>query len=153
MQPGLLLQAQLAQLGITLKLQRLTEEAFNAIFYGSAPPARRPNVMAYAWYPDYSDPYDEVVPLVASYSAGPNGANAGYYHNAQVDALIARMKSASGAALTDAAHTLQDITGRVDPPAIWVSEPLEVTVMAHSLKGFVPNPLAVRLYYFYSLYR
>ncbi len=153
MQPGLLLQAQLAQLGITLKLQRLSEEAFNAIFYGTEPASKRPNLMAYAWYPDYSDPYDEVVPLIASYSAGANGANAGYYHNAQVDALIARMKSASGAALIEAAHTLQNITSRVDPPSIWVSEPLEVTVMARSLKGFVPNPLAVRLYYFYSLYR
>ncbi len=153
MQPGLLLQAQLAQLGITLKLRRLTEDAFNAIFYGSEAASARPNLMAYAWYPDYSDPYDEVVPLIASYSAGANGANAGYYHNAQVDALIAQMKTASGEALISAAHRLQDITGRLDPPAIWVAEPLEVTVVARSLKGFVPNPLAVRLYYFYGMSR
>ena len=153
MQPGLLLQAQLAQLGITLKLQRLSEDAFNAIFYGNAPPSKRPNLMAYAWYPDYSDPYDAVVPLIASFSAGANGANAGYYHNAQADALIARMKTASGAELIGAAHDLQEITGRIDPSAIWVSEPEEVTVASHALQGFVPNPLAVRLYYFYGLYR
>jgi hypothetical protein len=91
--------------------------------------------------------------VVASASAGPNGANAGYYHDARADALIARMKTARGAELVAAAHALQDLTGRVDPPAIWVSEPLEVTVAARSLEGFVPNPLAVRLYYFYGLYR
>ncbi|MBV8735460.1 MAG: ABC transporter substrate-binding protein [Solirubrobacterales bacterium] len=153
MEPGLLLQAQLAQLGLALKLQRLSEDAFNAIFYGSEPPAKRPNLMAYAWYPDYSDPYDEVVPLIASAAAGANGANAGYYHNAQVDALIKQMKTASGDALVSAAHRLQDLTGRLDPPSIWVSEPLEVTVAARSLEGFVPNPLAVRLYYFYGLSR
>ncbi len=109
--------------------------------------------MAYAWYPDYSDPYNMLAPLIASASAGANGANAGFYHNAQVDALLKRMKNASGGDVVSAAHAVQDLTGRVDPPAIWVSAPLEVTVAAASLQGFMPNPLAVRLYYFYGMHR
>ena len=90
---------------------------------------------------------------MASYSAGAAGANAGYYHNKQVDALLAQMKNAAPELLVSDAHKLQDITGRVDPPALWTDEPAQVTILARSLKGYVFNPLELQTYYFYSMHR
>jgi peptide/nickel transport system substrate-binding protein len=148
-----LLQAQLAQLSINVKIQHLDSSAFNTIFYGTEPASQRPNLMAYAWYPDYDDPYDMIQPLLASASAGPSGSNGGYYHNKQVDALLARMEYASGETLIGLAHQLQDITGRVDPPAIWIEQPLAVTVLARGIKGFVFNALTEGTYDFYALHR
>ena len=51
------------------------------------------------------------------------------------------------------AKQLQDITSRVDPPAIWTDEPAQVTVLAHNLQGYVFNPLDVQVYLFYPMYR
>jgi peptide/nickel transport system substrate-binding protein len=150
---ALLLQANLAQLGINLKIQRLSESAFNAIFYGTAPASQRPNLMAYAWYPDYDDPFDASEPLIASYAAGSAGANGGFYHNKQVDALLAQMPCADGQRLIDLAHQLQDITGRVDPPAIWTHQLQDVTVLARGIKGFAFNTLTIGTYNFYDMHR
>lgn len=148
-----LLQAQLAQLNITVKIEHLDASAFNTIFYGTEPASQRPNLLAYAWYPDYDDPYDMVQPLLASTAAGPSGSNGGYYHNKQVDALLGQMESASGETLISLAHHLQDITGRVDPPAIWIEQPLAVNVLARGIKGFVFNGLTEGTYDFYALHR
>ena len=150
---GLILQAQLAQIGINLKIQTLDEATFNGIFYGSEPASKRPNMMAFGWWPDYNDPYDECVPLVASYSGGSAGANAGFYHNTQVDALLAHMKNAGRETLVSDAHKLQNITSEQDPPAIWTDEPAQVTILAKNLQGYVFNPLVLQTYYFYPMHR
>lgn len=149
---GLLLQAQLAQLGIKLKVQHLSDQAMSSILFGTEPPSQRPSLMFQTWWPDYNDPWDMCDPLVASSSAGAAGANAGYYHNRTVDTLLAQMKNAGSATLISDAHKLQDITSRVDPAAIWVAEPAQVTVMASTLRGFVPNPIELHTYGFYALH-
>lgn len=150
---GRILQAQLSQIGMNLKLQQLDEAAFNNIFYGSEPASKRPDLMPFGWWPDYNDPYDMANILVASWNAAPTGANAGMYHDARVDTILKEMKNAGGSRLLQLARNLQDMTGRVDPPAIWMSEPAQVTVMQKSLKGFVFNPLALQTYDFYQLHR
>jgi peptide/nickel transport system substrate-binding protein len=150
---GEILEAQLQQIGINLTLQGVTQQAQNDMYFGNTPPSKRPNLLVYAWWPDYNDPWDESVVLVDSASAGPNGANIGYYHNKQVDALLDKMKVDDPASLVRDAHTMQDITSRVDPPAIWTDEPAEVTVLAHNLQGYVPNPLDIQVYTFYPMYR
>jgi len=150
---GLILQAQLAQIGISLKLQGVSQATQGSVLFGALPANRRPNLMAYGWWPDYNDSWDESVVLLASSSAGAAGANIGYYHNKQVDALLADMKYASPETLTRDARTLQDITSRVDPPAIWTAEPAQVTIQARTLRGYVFNPLDVQVYSFYPMSR
>lgn len=150
---GLILQAQLAQIGITLKVQQLDSAAFNSIYFGSEPASRRPNFLNIAWYPDYNDPYDMCAPTLASTSTPPAGSNPGFYHNAQVDALLADMKTARTARLVQDAHKLQDVTGRVDPPALWLDEPAQVAVMRRNLQGYVFNPLLIGIYTFYFMHR
>jgi hypothetical protein len=63
------------------------------------------------------------------------------------------MQLAGGSRLIQLAHKLQDLTGRVDPPAIWVAEPAEVTVMRANLKGYIFNPLNLQVYNFYQMHR
>lgn len=150
---GQVLQAQLAQIGINLTLQGVTQEAQGSMYFGNTPPSKRPNLMAYAWWPDYNDAYDMCWVMVDSAAAGPAGANIGYYHNKQVDALLDKLRVDDPASVLRDAHALQDITGRVDPAAMWIGEPAEVTVMAHNLQGYVPNALDIQVYSFYPMYR
>jgi ABC-type transport system substrate-binding protein len=150
---GQILYAQLAQIGITLKIQQLEEAAFNNLFFGTESLSKRPNLMVYSWWPDYNDPYDMVVTLIASYNAGPNGNNGGFYHNKEVDALLAQMKNADREVIIRDAKKLQDITGRLDPPAIWACEPAQATVFASSIQGYIFNPVELRTFYFYEMYR
>jgi peptide/nickel transport system substrate-binding protein len=150
---GRILQAQLQQIGLNLKLQQIDEATFNGIFYGSEPASKRPNFMPFAWWPDFDDPYDMSNILINSAMCGSAGANAGCYHDAKVDSLLKKMSAAGGSTLIRQAHQLQNMTGRVDPPSIWLAEPAEVTVMSRSLKGYVFNPLEIQTYYFYEMHR
>jgi len=115
--------------------------------------SQRPNLLAYGWWPDYNDPFDECNTLLASDQAPPNGNNVGYYHNAQVDKLLAAMGTGSREVVLRDAKVLQDITSRVDPPAIWYAEPAETTVLAANVHGFVFNPIELRTFYFYTMHR
>ena len=149
---GLILQAQLQQLGITLKLQRVTEATHSSTLYGTEPPSKRPNLMFWGWWPDFNDPYDECNILLNSAAAGSAGANAGFYHNKTVDTLLNQMKSAGGEQLISLAHRMQEAAA-LDPSAIWVDEPAQVTILAKNLHGYVFNPVELQTYDFYSLYR
>lgn len=149
---GLILQAQLAQINVNLKVQLVTEATISSILYGNEPASKRPNLMAWGWWPDFNDPYDECNILLNSASAGANGANAGYYHNKVVDSLLNQMKSAGGEQLISLSHQMQQAAA-VDPSAIWTDEPAQVTVMVKSLQGYVFNPVELQTYDFYSMYR
>ena len=150
---GQILQAELGQLGIGVKLQALDNAGWQNLFYGTEPIARRPNLMPYSWWPDYNDPYDMAATLVESDQVPPNGNNGGLYHDKTVDSLLVRMRNAGGAAIVPLARQLQDITGRQDPPAIWAAEPAQATVLARDLHGFISNPIEVRTFYFYTMHR
>jgi hypothetical protein len=63
------------------------------------------------------------------------------------------MKTDAPAALVHDSRTMQNITSQVDPPAIWTAEPAEVTILSHTLQGYVPNPLDIQVYSFYPMYR
>ena len=149
---GVLLQAQLQQIGLVLKVQRVDEATETSILYGNEPASKRPNLMAFGWWPDFNDPYDECNILLNSASAGVSGANAGFYHNKQVDMYLNKMKSAGGEELISLAHKMQEAQA-LDPASIWFDEPAQVTVMAKSLRGFIFNPVELQTYDFYHLYR
>jgi peptide/nickel transport system substrate-binding protein len=149
---GEILQAQLAQIGITLKVQLVTESALTSVYYGSAAPSKRPNLIAFGWWPDFNDPWDECNVLLNSAAAGPAGANAGYYHDSTVDALLNKMENADTASLVDLAHKMQAAQA-ADPAAIWMDEPAQVTILAKNLQGYVFNPVKLQTYGFYTMYR
>jgi len=150
---GEILQAQLAQIGITLQLKQLDTAAYTNIIYGNEKPADRPNFMPYQWWEDYNDPYNAADTLVDSAQAVPSGNNIGQYHDKQVDATLGKMRYADQATVSRYAKVLQDLTGRVDPPAIWTAQPAQTTVLAASLHNFIFNPIELRTFYFYEMYR
>ena len=150
---GAILTAQLGQIGLVVKQQSLEENAYNSVYYKTEPAAQHPNLLSFSWWPDFNDPYDMALPLIYSKSAGAAGANAGYYHNATVDKLMDASVNADKQTLVRNFKTIQDITGRQDPPALWTAEPAQVTVMRSTIKGFVFNPLEIQTYSFYELYR
>ncbi|MDB5057567.1 MAG: extracellular solute-binding protein family 5 [Chloroflexi bacterium] len=151
-QAGQILQAQLAQIGITLKQQHLSDPAFSSMFFGSGAAASRPNLMFQTWWPDYNDPYDMTSNLIYSKAVGAAGANGGYYANKTVDSLLDAMKTADRGTLTRDGKQLQNITTQQDPAAIWVAEPAQVVVLGKRVKGYVSNPIELHTFGFYSLH-
>ena len=149
---GLILQAQLAQIGITLKLQQLTADAQASLLYGSEPASKRPNLIADSWYPDYNDPWDAAATLVTTSNYPPAGTNGGFYHNAQVDALFADMKNAPTERAISDAKKAQAIMAQ-DPPAIYTDERAMVNIMARNIQGLVINPFGADVYTVYPMYR
>ena len=152
-QMGQILAAQLQQVGINLKLQQLDTGAFSTLFYGTAPASQRPNLLAYTWWPDYNDPYDMANTLIGGTQGPPNGNNGGLYRNKRVDALLARMENASPGTVGRLGVQLQDLSTRVDPACIWAAEPAQVTVLAGNLRGYIANPVDLRTFFFYTMYR
>ncbi|HZS91893.1 MAG TPA: ABC transporter substrate-binding protein [Chloroflexota bacterium] len=150
---GEVLQAQLQQIGINLKISQLDQASYNTMVYSNSGPSKLPNIMIQRWWPDYNDPWDYSDTLLDSAAAGAAGNNGGYYHNKQVDALLAKMKTAGGEALIHYTAELLDLTTRVDPAGIWIDQPAQVVVAAHNLKGIVINPIAIETYDFYSMHR
>jgi peptide/nickel transport system substrate-binding protein len=149
---GLILQAQLANLGIKLNVQKVTEATLTTVYYGNQAPSKRPNLMAFGWWPDYNDPWDECNILLNSAAAGANGANAGFYHDSKVDALLGKMKTAGGEELVSLSHQMQAAQA-ADPAAIWIAEPAQASVLVKNLQGYVFNPVKLQTYGFYRMYR
>jgi peptide/nickel transport system substrate-binding protein len=150
-QEGLILQAQLAQIGITLNVKQVPEATLTAVYYGKMTPDR-PNLLAFGWWPDYNDPWDECNVLLNTASGGPNGANAGFYSNSVVDSLLGKMKTAGGETLVSLSHQMQEAQAK-DPAAIWTVEPAQITILAKNLHGYIFNPVKLQTYGFYSMYR
>jgi peptide/nickel transport system substrate-binding protein len=150
---GQILQAQLARIGITVKLKQLDNAAYTNIIYDADKPASRPSFMPYQWWPDYNDPYNAADTLIDSAQSVPDGNNIGLYHDKQVDATLAKMRYADDATVVKYAKILQNLVGRVDPPALWVAEPAQTTVLAATLHGYVANPIELRTFYFYTMHR
>jgi peptide/nickel transport system substrate-binding protein len=146
---GHILGDQLARLGLTVEVQQVSDTVEAGIFFGSESASKRPNLMAWDWWPDYNDPYDACDFLLQS--GAPSGS-AGFYYNAQVNRLLDKMKSATPARLSALAAGMQQAQA-LDPAAIWLAEPAPVTVVARRVRGYVLNPLDLLTYDYYTMYR
>jgi peptide/nickel transport system substrate-binding protein len=150
-QVGSVLQSAFSQIGIKLILQGLSTTGFEDAAYGNKPLSERPNLLGNTWWPDYNDPYNMADTLIDSTQAPPTGNNLGFYHDSRADAALAQMNSADTAKVLRASKVLQDITGRQDPPALWISEPQQTVVMKRNLQGYIFNPVELRTFYFYTM--
>lgn len=151
---GPILQAQLEQIGVKLKIEERDISSFNGIFYGDQPPEQRPDMFWYAWWPNFSDPYDWSWILYHSTAAGSNGANVGFYANKQVDELIDRGLVETEPAKQQAIwKQVQSIVTKDDPAGLWVEDPLDHTVFRNDIQGQVYNALYTQTFDFYALSR
>jgi peptide/nickel transport system substrate-binding protein len=149
-----LFQSTLAQVGVTLTIQQVDTPTFTATFYGDAPADERPQVMPWSWWPDYSDAYNQLYPIVSCNSWGSKGGNGGFYCNKRVDELLTQAKDASDLdAYNKALAEAQQIVTRDDPAAIYYAQAPQETPLRDDIVGFVANPINIGTYDFYKLSR
>jgi len=119
-----------------------------------APADERPNLMRWSWWPDYNDAWNEIYPNFHTDSITPNGSNAMYYSNADVDALLDKTSGSIGEAeYNDAIAEMNKIMVEDDPAAIFVGSVKWYSVLQQNIKGFVPNPIYINTYNVYDMYR
>jgi len=152
---GQVLQAGLEQIGLKLKLEERDEASFNDIFYGSQPVEELPHLMGYAWWPDYDDFYNYVNPVFHTRNDKNDGlGNGARYSNPELDALIDQSKFETDPAKLQAIYErAHQILMFEDPAALYIAEPQEEILIANSVKGHPWNPIHVKTFDFYNLYR
>lgn len=150
-----LFQANLDTIGFKLNISTLEGGTFSDMVYGNSPAEDRPHFIgAWGWWPDYNDPWNQLLPNFAKVSQGGGGSNAGYYENTRFEELMAQAEH-----YTDETQLLtlmkeaQNILTEQDPPAIFYGELLWYTVMRKDIQGFVGNPLYLASFPFYRMSR
>jgi peptide/nickel transport system substrate-binding protein len=149
-----LFQANLAELGVALTIEKLDQATYEGLFFGDTPAEERPAFMVYNWWPDYNDAWNVLYPTTSCDSWGSKGANAGFYCNEAFDALLAEAKDAS--TLESYSETLgkaQTIITQEDPPYICYGMPKWTTVLQSNIEGFFFNPINIGTYDFWKLSR
>lgn len=151
----LVMQGQLAQLGISLKIIGSDSSSYSTLLYTPVPVAKRPNLIANFWQPDYNDAIDYLSPLYHSRGSTPaGGSNAGDYVSASVDQLLATAADTLNATKRQAVlNTLQENLTTSDPAAIYVADVTENPAYRTTLHGFVINPELNETYDYYSMWK
>jgi peptide/nickel transport system substrate-binding protein len=149
-----LFQANLAQIGITLKIDNVDLPTFTQLFYGDAPAEERPNLFWWGWWPDYNDAWNHLYPQVSSEAWGSKGANAGFYSNARVDELLLTARDAPDeATYQTAVSEIQQIVSRDDPPSVYYAQPKWTTLYRKDVQGVFFNAINIGTYNFWKMSR
>ncbi len=147
-----LFQANLAQIGITLTIEKVDQGTFVGTFYGDSPAEERPAFMRWSWWPDYNDAWNVLQPTTSCDAWGSLGSNGGFYCNEEFDALLAEAKDASTLETYEGVlKQAQEIIGVQDPPVISVAQPKWTTVLNKKVNGFEFNAINLGTYDFWSM--
>lgn len=149
-----LFQANLAKLGMKLKIDTVDQTAMIGTLYRDVKPEEQPNVMPNFWWPIYNDAWDHLQLQVLCAAAGTTGTNAGYYCNADVDKLMTGARDAADPAAYQAALSkVQQIVTRDDPAGVYYLQRQWTTVLRADLANFVFNPINIGTYDYWRLRR
>lgn len=150
---GVILKQQLEQIGLTLNIKKLDNDAYQALLTGDKTPDR-PDFFLQSWWPDYNSPLNYSYPLFYSKSAGQGGQNAGYYADPKVDKQIEAAQNARTVnEMTQLFKDVQQIITLDDPAGIFMVQSPDRTVVSGSIKGQVFNVLYLGTFDFYALSR
>lgn len=150
----LLMQAQLEKLGLKLRIEKQDSAAQFTTLFSDSPAEGRFSFGDMGWWPDYDDPWNAAQALWHSENWGSKGANASYYANAKADELLNKMRTAvTKEEIESLAKEFQNVLTEQDPPALWLSEDPDQTVLRSDVKGYEFIPLYTESYPFYSMYR
>jgi peptide/nickel transport system substrate-binding protein len=155
-QAGLLLQSQLALVGLNVKIVEKAYGAFVPDISTPLPVSKRPDMAYWFWWGEFNSPSDFAFPILSNQStAALKGFNGGYYNNATVNNAINEGFSKAGdpALLTSLWREAQTIMGQQDPPWIPLGQIIDASYLRTDIKGYVPNPIYVQSYDFYALSR
>lgn len=151
---GQILQAQLAKLGINLKIEQMDSSSYVGIFYGDVQWPERPEIMAWTWWPDYNDPTDWAWVLFHTDASGSSGANAGFYSNSRADEIMDIAPTITDEnELCELYKEFQDIVIRQDPAWIPLIEPPDQVIHRKDILGIEMNPLYRGTFDFYKMKR
>ncbi len=154
-EPGLVLQQQLQQVGLSLKLVEKAYPAFVADMSTDRPESERASMYYWFWWPGYNSPSDYLYPILSE-DATPKAAlfNSGYYMNDTVNKAINDGYTVSDEHKLTAMWTrAQEIMGREDPPWIPIGQIVDTSYLRGDIDGYVANPLYVLTYDYYALSR
>jgi len=151
---GPILQAQLAKIGINLKIEEREISSYIGTFYGDQEWPERPELMAWTWWPDYNDPTDWAWVLLHSDASGSSGANAGFYSNERADEIMDEaMAVLDEETLCEMYEEFQDIVTRQDPAWIPLVEPPDVAILRTDIAGYENHPLYRGTFDFHAMKR
>jgi peptide/nickel transport system substrate-binding protein len=150
-----LFQANIAEMGFNLDISELDSATYNDLIYGDAPAEEHPHFMGgWAWWPDYNDAWNQLIPNFAAASSGGGGSNAGYYVNDRIEEILVATENFTDQAEYDALmKEAQNILTELDPPVLYYGELLWTTVTRKDIAGFGSNPLYLSAYPFRKMYR
>ncbi len=149
-----LFQAALEEIGVKLEISQREEGALTEFVYGEAPASERPHFVYWGWWPDYNDAWNEVYPNFHTDSITPNGSNAMYYSNAEVDTLLDEISvSVEEDVYFEKLAAINEILVKTDPAACFFGSWQWYTVMQKNIAGFTPNPIYINTYPVYDMYR
>lgn len=151
---GSVLQASLAQIGITLQLVEKSYSGFVQDYFSDAPASQRPDMYFFSWWPGVDHPFTFAQPLFTKSGWGSSGGNAGLYYNAEADRLITSMNNkVIDDKLRAKSMRVQQIVSTEDPAWIPVGQELVDIAWRNDILGFTANPVYEATFNFYSLHR
>ena len=150
-----LFQANVREMGFDLQLTAVDYATVESTVFGDAPPEERPHFIGgWSWWPDYNDPWNQLWPNFTEENGGGGGSNAGAWVNERFEVIMAEAESYTDEnRLVELMKEAQDILTRQDPPVIYYGQQIRYTVLGKDIEGYVPNPLYLNAFNFYSLSR
>jgi peptide/nickel transport system substrate-binding protein len=149
-----LYQANLAEIGVNLKITELEEGQLTDLMYGESPTNERPHFADWGWWPDYNDAWNEIYPNFHTASIAPNGSNALGYSNATVDELLDKSSTlGAGDEYDQTIAEINRIMVEEDPAGAFYGSVQWYTVLNPDIMGFEPNPIYINTYNVYDMYR
>jgi peptide/nickel transport system substrate-binding protein len=156
-QAGLLLQSQLALVGLNVKIVEKAYPAFvNDISTQQKPESQHPDMAYWFWWPEFNSPSDFAFPILSNMATPKyNLFNGGYYNNAAVNTAINEgfTKAGDQQLVSQLWRTAQTVMGSEDPPWIPLGQIIDTSYLRTDIKGYVANPVYVQSYDFYALSR
>lgn len=149
-----LLQAALAEVGLSLEVEEVAGSTVTDILFRDAEPEDQPDLIFTNWWPAYNDAWNHLQPQILCSASRGNGTNAGAFCSEEVDALMDTARDAADeATYLEAMADVQRIISVEDPPAIYFGQVIWTTVLQSSVEGFVPNPVYIGVFDFWTLRR
>jgi peptide/nickel transport system substrate-binding protein len=140
---GQILQAWLADIGITLNLQEMSFPAFLDAFFGDAAAAERPDMFYFSWWPNVNHPYSYAASLFSGNATSADG-NSGRYSNPEATGLIDALNNQAMDADNVAKFLrLADILTTEDPAWLPIQQSRTAFVTRSDITGLVNNPIYV----------
>jgi len=149
-----LFQANLQSIGYDLDIIQMETTAYVGLVYGDTPADQRPNLMGWAWWPNFNDAWDHLIRQISCDAWGSNGGNGGFYCDGDVQKALGDAENAADDATYLAAmSTVQEIISKEDPAAIYFAQPQQTVMARKDVAGLVLNPISIATYLFYSMRR